>query len=920
MMDAGRHPNVTLLTYSEVEEVSGYVGNFKVKVRKKARYVDEDKCTGCGDCVAVCPVQVPSEFDEGLGTRKAIYRPFAQAIPPAFVIDKRDSPCKIACPAHIPAQGYVALVGEGKFQEALDLVRQTVPFAGTLGRICDHPCERVCKRAEVEEPLAICALKRFVYDACSGGDGSTELAEVLPGPAERVYKEKAAVVGAGPAGLTAAYHLARLGYAVTIYEALPVAGGMLAVGIPKYRLPRDILNHEIDLVRALGVEVHLGTPVGREGGPGLDDLRREYEAIFLAVGAHQSRRLNIPGEDLAGVIHSTDFLRRLNLGEEVALGRRVAVIGGGNAAVDGARCALRLGSEVTLVYRRSRVEMPAISAEVEAALEEGVHLHFLATPVRVLSQDGHVNGLECIRMELGEPDESGRRRPAPIPGSEFTLNVDTVIISIGQRPDLAPLTDVEATRWGTLAADPDTLATPLQGVFAGGDAVTGPATAIEAMAAGKRAAESIHRYLRGRDLREGRTFEWPRPEDIHVSIPPDVELEPRQQMPHLPLAERRTTFREVELGLTEEQAVAEAQRCLSCAVCSECLECVRACQAQAIDHQMRDEVLELDVGAIVVATGFAMWDPTQLPQYSYGLSPNIITGLQFERLTSAGGPTGGEILTAEGKKPEQVAIIHCVGSRDEHAHPYCSRFCCMYCLKQAHQVRDKTGAEVYEFYMDMRAFGKGYEEFYERVQEEGVTFIRGRGAEVEVLPDGKLRVKGEDADLGRLVAADVDIVILATAIEPQPDASRVAALFGLSRTSDGFFAEAHPKLRPVETSTAGVLLAGCAQGPRDVPDTVAHAGAAALEAVRLFNQGEVTISPTVAVVDAALCVGCSDCIPACPYSAIFRNADGKAEVNPALCQGCGTCAATCPAGAITALHFTDQEIVAQIEGLLAVAA
>ena len=908
-MDAGRHPNITLLSYSEVQKLSGYVGNFQVQVRRKPRYVLEDKCTGCGDCAAACPVQVLSEFDEGLGTRKAIYRPFAQAIPPVFVIDKKDSPCKIACPAHIPVQGYVALIGEGKFQEALELVRETVPFAGTLGRICYHPCEVICKRQEVEQPLSICALKRFVYDACSGGE--------LPEAAERVYQEQVAIVGAGPAGLTAAYHLARTGYGVTVYEALPVAGGMLAVGIPEYRLPRDVLNHEIDLIRALGVEIRLGTPVGRDGGPSLDDLHRENDAVFLAVGAHQSRRLDIPGEDLEGVIHSTDFLRRLGLGEEVALGRRVAVIGGGNAAVDAARSALRLGSEVTVVYRRSRAEMPAIPAEVEAAMEEGVQFHFLATPTRVLEQDGRVVGMECIRMALGEPDESGRRRPVPVPGSEFTLELDTVIVSIGQQPDLTPLAGAETTRWRTLAADQNTLVTPVEGVFAGGDAVTGPAMAIDAMAAGKRAAETIHRYLRGQDLLVGRTFEWPRPEEIEVTIPRDVELAERPEMTHLPLAERRTTFHEVELGLTEEQAVAEAQRCLSCAVCSECLECVRACQAQAIDHQMREQWLELDVGAIVVATGFQMWDPRQLPQYSYGLSSNIITGLQFERLTSAGGPTSGEILTAEGKKPERVAIIHCVGSRDEHAHPYCSRFCCMYSLKQAHQVRDKTGAEVYDFYMDMRAFGKGYEEFYERVQEEGVTFVRGRGAEVEVLPDGKLRVKGEDADLGKLVAADVDLVILASAIEPIHDAHRLAALFGLGRTPDGFFAEAHPKLRPVETNTAGVFLAGTCQGPRDVPDTVAHAGAAALEVVGLFNRGEVTISPTIAVVEAVKCVGCGDCILACPYTAIARDGGGKAEVNAALCQGCGTCAATCPAGAITALHFTNEEIVAQIDGLLA---
>jgi heterodisulfide reductase subunit A len=235
-------------------------------------------------------------------------------------------------------------------------------------------------------------------------------------------------------------------------------------------------------------------------------------------------------------------------------------------------------------------------------------------------------------------------------------------------------------------------------------------------------------------------------------------------------------------------------------------------------------------------------------------------------------------------------------------------------------VRDKTGAEVYDFYMDMRAFGKAYEEFYERVQEEGVTFVRGRGAEVEVLPDGKLRVKGEDADLGRLVAADVDMVVLASAIEPQPEADRVAAIFGLGRTPDGWFAEAHPKLRPVETSTAGVFLAGCCQGPRDIPDTVAHAGAAAQEVVRLFNQGEVTISPVVAEVTEERCVGCGECIPSCPYAAINFNGRAKAEVNAALCHGCGTCVAACPSGAITELHFTDQEIVAQIDGLLAIMA
>jgi heterodisulfide reductase subunit A len=350
------------------------------------------------------------------------------------------------------------------------------------------------------------------------------------------------------------------------------------------------------------------------------------------------------------------------------------------------------------------------------------------------------------------------------------------------------------------------------------------------------------------------------------------------------------------------------------------LKCQDVCGTDAIDFEMQETFVDFRVGSIVVATGFQMWDPVQIPEYGYGTSPNILTSLEFERLTNAGGPTAGEIIMADGAVPEKVAIIHCVGSRDERAHRYCSRFCCMYSLKQAHQVKEKTGAEVYSIYMDMRTFGKDYEEFYRRNREEGIQFIQGRPSQVTVDPDtGRLYIDVEDIQLGQVLELDVDMVVLATAIEPPENAGEIASTFGLGRTPDGWFAEAHPKLRPVETATAGVFLAGCAQGPRDVPDTVAHAGAAASEVVRIFNQGEVTISPTVAEVNPAKCVGCGECILSCPYTAIWRNTDEKAEVNPALCQGCGTCAAACPSGAITALHFTDDEIVAQIDGLIALA-
>jgi heterodisulfide reductase subunit A len=337
-----------------------------------------------------------------------------------------------------------------------------------------------------------------------------------------------------------------------------------------------------------------------------------------------------------------------------------------------------------------------------------------------------------------------------------------------------------------------------------------------------------------------------------------------------------------------------------------CRVCEKLCPAEAIDFQQEDEIVELDVGAIIVATGFAQYPAQDLPQYNCSLSPDIIDGLQFERLSSATGPTEGEILTSEGVPPQRVAIIHCVGARDEHSNEYCSRVCCMYALKHAHLVRDKTNAEVYEFYMDIRAAGKGYEEFYKRVQEEEVCFVRGRGAEVTIMENGQLMVLAEDTILGQPVSVKVDMVILDAAMIPDGEGRKLASTFGIGRSQDGFFLEAHPKLRPVDTNTDGIYLAGACQAPR-------------AQTLSLLSRGEVTISPTVAVVDEQLCSGCQVCIPLCPYGAISfvsHNGTGTARVNEALCKGCGTCVAACPASAIKARHFSDTQIYAEIEGLL----
>jgi len=345
-------------------------------------------------------------------------------------------------------------------------------------------------------------------------------------------------------------------------------------------------------------------------------------------------------------------------------------------------------------------------------------------------------------------------------------------------------------------------------------------------------------------------------------------------------------------------------------------KCLKVCEAGAIDFDQKEEFVDVKAGVVILATGYDLTDHPSLARYGYGTYDNVIDGLQFERLSSAAGPTGGKIVTRDGRVPETTVFLHCIASRDEQAHEYCSRICCMYGTKQAHLAKDKTGGEVYQFYIDMRTPGKDYEEFYKRMQKEGIRYVRGKVA--EVLPDpsgsGKLLVRGEDTLLNRYVEVPADLVVLLTAIKPSEGSREIGKLFGVSVGKDGFFTEAHPKLKPVDTTTAGVFLAGCAQGPRDIPDTVAQASGAAARALILLNQGEVEIEPTVAEVVRERCSGCGECILACPFHAIER-VEGKAQVNIALCKGCGTCVGACLAKAIIGHHFTDEALVAQIEGI-----
>ena len=837
MVEVAQNSHIELLSYSEVAEVSGYIGNYNVRINRKPRYIKEGVCTGCGECTKVCPVSLPSEWDERLGDRKAIYRSFPQAVPITFCIDKKDrAPCVTTCPAGINVQGYVQLIGQGKYQEAIQLIMERLPMPGVLGRVCPHPCEAQCRRQQAEAPVAIRELKRFAAD-------QVDLSQ-LPLPDITDREEKIAVVGGGPAGLTAAYYLRLKGYGVTIFEALDKLGGMLRVGIPDYRLPQEILDQEIAHVLRTGIKAKTGKRLGKDFT--LESLKKDgYSAIFLAIGAHRGMDINIPGEkEFSGVFNAVEFLRDVNLGDRKQPGKNVVIIGGGNVAIDAARIAKRLGCEdVTVVYRRTRHEMPAYPEEIEDALEENIHMHYLTAPMKVVGKDGGVSGLECIRTELGPPDDSGRQRPVPVKGSEFVINCDAIISAIGQQidtdwaeTDTAP----QINQRGRFEVHSETMQTSIPHIFAAGDAVTGPATVIEAVGAGRKAVEAIDQFLNGNDLaeyvnpmttRDTGSQNWqPIPEDLMGAD----RAEPKYQA----VAPRSSSFNEVNLGFTEEQAREEAQRCLNCGTCSECMECVKVCEAKAIDHSMKGETLEVKVGGIILATGYDLMDPTPMKQFGYGAYPNVYTSLEFERLSNATGPTGGKILIRDEngeftKTPKSVAILHCVGSRDENFHEYCSRVCCMYALKYSHLIKEKVGHDtaVYDFYIDQRCYGKGYEEFYKRCQEEGTYFIRGKVAEItdqanSPEEEGKLIAIAEDTLLGSLLRVPVDMVVLCSAIEARKDAIDVGRIFGVNQGADGFFLEEHPKLGPLNTATDGVFLAGACQSPKDIPDTVAQASGA----------------------------------------------------------------------------------------------
>ena len=821
LVECARNLNIEILTQSEIEEVKGLPGDFKVKIKQKARFVDIDKCNACGDCVKVCPVQMPDDFNRGLSTTTAIHKTSAQATPNAYVINKRERPpCVSACPMGQNAQAYVALIAAGKFEEASAIIRQDNPLPLICGYVCHRPCESECQQGRYGESVSIRDLKKFAIEQ-EGEAPKSAVADPRP--------EKVAIIGSGPAGLGAADYLARKGYRVTIFEAMSVPGGMMRAGIPGFRLPREVLDNEIGCILGLGVELKTNSPIGPDLT--IDGLLKDgYKAVFAAVGAQKSSALGVDGEDLQGVRPGIEFIRQVNLGEQVKIGNRVVVIGAGNAAMDIARTSLRLGAkDVTIVYRRTKREMPADPVEVEEAIEEGVKFVFLTNPNKFVGKDGKLSGVECLKMKLSdEKDPSGRRKPEPVEGSEHVIGCDDAILATGQIPDMSfsDGTKIATNKWGLLQVNPVTLETNIPGVFAGGDVVAGAGTLSEAVAAGKRAAESIDRFINSEDVAAGRTADprvWT--EDQHLKLDKVHRKEKRA---------KSVRVEADHSGYTTEQAVAEAERCLACGICAECMECVKACQPKAIFHDMQDEVREIEVGALILAPGYEEFDATLRGEFGFGRYDNVVSNVQFERMLSASGPFGGHLQRpSDCVEPKKIAFIQCVGSRDAaNNRPYCSSVCCMAAIKECVIAQDHTpGLETTIFYTDIRAFGKDFDRYYERAKTNGVKFTRSMVSRVVEMPGTKSLRLSYIVD-GKPVDEEFDIIVLSTGLRPSEEAIRTAEAAGVQLNECGFCKS--DDAATVATSRDGVFVAGAFQEPKDIPETVTQASAAAAMAMEIL--------------------------------------------------------------------------------------
>jgi heterodisulfide reductase subunit A2 len=840
LIEVGKHMNIEILTNHRVDAVNGDPGNFSVTLTREPRYIDLDKCNACGDCIEVCPIHVDSEFDENTTDRKAVYKRYPQAIPGAMAISKAERPpCVLTCPTGTNVQGYVALVSEGRFAEAMDVIRDRNPFPSICGRVCHHPCEGECNRKDIDEAVAINPIKRFVSDWVF--DQRAEGKEAAPpkkGELDPAKKDqKIAIIGGGPAGLTAAQDLALKGYPVTLFESDDKLGGTMLRGIPYYRLPEEKLQRDIDDIVASGFDVKIETKLGDDIT--FDSLQKDgYKAAYLALGCTAPAPLafNTHGDELKGVelegVHlGVDFLRDVSKGTGPALSGKVVVIGGGNVAIDVAMTAKRQGAgEVEIISLECREEMPAHEWEIQDAVDEGIKLNPAWGPYEILGENGKVSGMKLEQCTcVFDPD--GKFAPEFAEGCWGETKADHVIIAIGQRSDFSFLKEDDPL-WNEskrfIHADPVTLQSNVDWIFAGGDMATGPASVVGAIFQGHEGAESIERFLNGQDLTEGRAKDKPEPAPTPEGEFEKAERAVSKKVP----VDQRSGYDEVEMTLDAETAVAEAKRCMACGICCECMSCVKACGPGAINHEDTESQYDLDVGSVIFTPGYDAFDPVLRGEYGYGVYENVVTSLEFERILSASGPYQGHVKRpGDLKEPKKMAWIQCVGSRDQTlGNDYCSSVCCMYAIKEALMAVDHVpGLESTVYYNDIRAYGKGFEFYYENSKEQyGVKYKRGIISSIKEMQQTKdLKIKWID-DTGEEHTEMYDMVVLSVGLCPSASAKELAAKVGLETNRFGFLQG--QAMNPAITNREGIFVAGAFSAPMDIPETVMTASAAASSA------------------------------------------------------------------------------------------